>query len=64
MTPESADRLNTRINLKGIGGRGHIQKIRDEVADLVLDDVELVPPMGPEALFQGVDQGRSFFVVK
>ncbi|EAS46296.1 glycosyl transferase, group 1; possible capsular polysaccharide biosynthesis protein [marine gamma proteobacterium HTCC2207] len=50
--PEMADRLNKRINFKVIGGGGLIQKLRDAVAELGLNNVELVPPMGREALIK------------
>ena len=47
-----ADRLNKRINFKVIGGGGLIQKLRDAVAELGLINVELVSPMGREALIK------------
>jgi UDP-N-acetylglucosamine:LPS N-acetylglucosamine transferase len=50
--PEMADRLNTRINFKVIGGGGLIQKLRVAVAKLGLDNVELLPPMEREALIK------------
>jgi UDP-N-acetylglucosamine:LPS N-acetylglucosamine transferase len=50
--PEMADRLKKRIHFKVIGGGGLIKKLSDEVAELGLDNVELVPPMGREALIK------------
>ena len=50
--PQMADRLKKRICFKVIGGGGLIQKLRDEVAELGLDNVELVSPMGREALIK------------
>ena len=50
--PKMADRLNKRIIFTVIGGGGLIQKLRDAVAALGLSNVELVPPMGREALIK------------
>ena len=50
--PEMAERLKKRIHFKVIGDGGLIQKLRDAVAELGLDNVELVPPMGREALIK------------
>jgi hypothetical protein len=50
--PEMADRLNKRINFTVIGSGGLIQKLRAAVAALGLSNVELLPPMGREALIK------------
>ena len=50
--PVMADRLNKRINFTVIGGGGLIQKLRAAVAALGLSNVELLPPMGREALIK------------
>ena len=50
--PEMADRLKKRITFKVIGDGGLIQKLKDAVFNLGLDNVELVSPMGREALIE------------
>ena len=50
--PEIADRLSKRINFRVIGGGGLTHKLQDAVAKLGLDNVELVSPMGREALIE------------
>ena len=50
--PEIADRLSKRINFKVIGGGGLTHKLRDAVAQLGLDNVELVSPMEREAVIE------------
>ncbi|MDB0049874.1 glycosyltransferase family 4 protein [Pseudomonadales bacterium] len=60
--PEMADRLNTRIKFKVIGDGGLIQKLRDVVSEFGLDNVELVPPMGREALIKEYSRADVLFL--
>jgi UDP-N-acetylglucosamine:LPS N-acetylglucosamine transferase len=50
--PQMAARLKKRVYFKVIGDGGLIQKLRHEVTELGLSNVELVPPMGREALIK------------
>jgi glycosyltransferase involved in cell wall biosynthesis len=50
--PEIAAKLNKRIIFKVIGDGGLVHKLRDAVAELDLDNVELLPPMGREDLIE------------
>ena len=50
--PEIAVRLKTRINFKVIGDGGLVQKLRHEITERGLSNVELVAPMGREALIK------------
>ena len=50
--PKMADRLKKRIYFKIIGGGGMLQKLRDEVSKLDLENVEIVDPMCREALIK------------
>lgn len=50
--PQMAARLKKRVYFKVIGDGGLIQKLRHEVTELGLSNVELVPPMGREALIE------------
>jgi glycosyltransferase involved in cell wall biosynthesis len=50
--PEIADQLSERINFKVIGDGGLTHKLRDAVAKLGLDNVELLSPMGRAALIE------------
>lgn len=48
--PQIADRLKKRIRFKVIGAGGLVQKLRDEIAELKLVNVDLVSPMSRESL--------------
>lgn len=50
--PEMAARLKKRVYFKVIGDGGLIKRLRYEVAELGLDNVELVSPMEREALIK------------
>tara|TARA_B110001450_G_scaffold21750_1_gene19529 strand:+ start:127 stop:1293 length:1167 start_codon:yes stop_codon:yes gene_type:complete len=50
--PEMAARLKKRVYFKVIGDGGLIKKLRHEVAEFGLDNIELVPPMAREALIK------------
>ena len=48
--PQIADRLKNRIRFKVIGAGGLVQKLREEIAELKLENVDLVSPMSRESL--------------
>lgn len=48
--PQIADRLKKRIRFKVIGAGGLVQKLRDEIAELKLVNVDLVSPMSRKSL--------------
>lgn len=60
--PEIADRLNKRINFRVIGDGGIIQKLRDAVAELDVDNVELLSPIGRLELIQEYRRADVLFL--
>jgi hypothetical protein len=50
--PQIAGRLKERIHFKVIGAGGLVQKLREEIAEFKLVNVELVSPMSRESLIQ------------